>query len=170
MGLDSLFERLVIATERIANAMEGATVKLAVNLPEVASTAVEPEKGKRGRKPKEEKANVDATNEKAVTATALAPDGTPPSKEAPPAVAPAQKSFLDDEDEAPVKAAEPVLTEKERRDNIRAGLRKLQTKTNPENALAVLKAAGKVEILRDLLPENFDALDKAIADALAKKS
>lgn len=160
MGLDSLFERLVVATERIASSMEGATVRLAVELPDVSlqPEAKPAEAPKRGRPRKDAQPEVAPVVEAATTVAA-------------PTTAPvaAQKSFLDDEDEAPAAApAVPELTEAEHRAEIRKQMLTLQKALDPDRALSILVKAGKAETLKSLKPENFGALYAAIAAAMPK--
>lgn len=167
MGLDSLFERGVVALERIAAALETRLELVAQPDQPMTIVAAEPERKPRGRPRKDaqpEKANVDATNERAVTATAVA--------EATTVAAPttAARSFLDDEDEpaAAAPAVVPEFTEKEHRDEIRKRLIALQKALSPEQALKVLTSAGKCQILRELKPENFKAVYEAIDKAMPK--
>lgn len=149
MGLDSLFERGVIALEKIATALQQ----------EKAAAEVEAAAKPRGRKPKD-------TPEAAPAAVVVAPDGTPASVAAPPAAA--QKSFLDDEDEAPAAPAVKELTEAEHRAEIRKQMLALQKALDPDRALSILVKHGKAETLKSLKPENFQALYAAIAAAMPK--
>lgn len=155
MGLDSLFERLVVAVEKIAaTAEEINTAAKIVN--DVAGSA------KRGKKKAEEPASEPTVVAVAAVKAEVAEAAATP--------APQQKSFLDDEEEAPEVDPFDKLDEKGKRAQIRAELINLQKALDPERALKVLVSAGKCEILSQLKPENFAAVREAIAKAMPKKA
>ncbi len=156
MGLDSLFERLVVAVEKIAaTAEEINTAAKVVN--EVAGSA------KRGKKKAEEPASEPTVVAVAAVKAEVAEAAATP--------APKQTSFLDDEEEE-ASEVDPFdkLDEKGKRAQIRAELINLQKALDPERALKVLVSAGKCEILSQLKPENFAAVREAIAKAMPKKA
>lgn len=154
-----MFERGVIALERIAGAMEGATVKLAVDLPGSIEAA------KKGRKRAEEPVVVVQASTLKEAVKVEVPRVTV-IETAPAAPAPS-KNFLE-EDEPTVAAAPVQKTPEEYRKLIRQTLQSLQTLTTPEFAFGVLKDASGVESLAGIPADKFESTLKAAQDAVAK--
>jgi hypothetical protein len=139
---DVLLERIAVALEKIAGGQSACAV----------------DTSKRSRSKKEEIAAPAVTEEIAEPAVA----------EVVVRAAPAQVAgFLDDEEpEAAVVVEQPVLTEREQRDEIRKQMIALQKIIGPDKALSLLVKVGGSETLVGLKPEKFEAVRKAIKAAL----
>lgn len=144
-----MFERLVVATERIATAMEGATVTLQVA---DCAAAGKGKKGKRG-----EDAGASAPTAQAVEVVKIeAVAGAEPAK--------LTSSFLDVE-ESTVEE-KPVLTI----DIVRKALIGLQKALDPDTAFKVLVKSSGCQTLQSIPVDKYAVVMDAIAEAMPRKA